>query len=70
MFGAASQAQTFVAETVEASAANAHHVKPLFFIQAEQRSTHESFAEAQSFQQRRYAAEPDLPTALEQGVAV
>jgi hypothetical protein len=70
MLRPAGQAQAFVAEAVEAAAANAHHIEPLFFIQAEQRGTHESFAESQPFQQRRHAAEPDLSAALEQGVAV
>ena len=70
MLRPAGQPQAFVAEAVETAATNAHHIEPLFFIQAEQRGTHESFAESKPFQQRRHAAKPDLSAALEQGVAV
>jgi hypothetical protein len=46
MFRATGQAQPFVAQAIEAAAADADDIQPLFFIEAKQRGAHEALAEA------------------------
>ena len=46
MFRTTGQAQPFVAQTIEAAAADTDDIKPLFFIKAKQRGADEALAEA------------------------